>query len=100
MVLPPRDAGCGLRDERGHRLRLRPLNGVAGGDIGQLGAGPFGHRVLRRWRNHPVLCGDGVCAGSRCNASSKLSTGLHLCGHRQELDRHRFAVSNGIGPAR
>src|SRR5258707_593258 len=44
--LPLGGGGRSLRYKAGHRLWLRYVNGVAGRDLGQGGAGPFGHDVL------------------------------------------------------
>ena len=58
---PP--AGRGLLDQVGYDLRLRDMDGVAGGDLADRGAGPVGRGPLGGRPDHPVFGGHEVPAG-------------------------------------
>ena len=57
------DGGRGLLDQVRYDLRLRDIDGVAGGDLADRGAGPVGHGPLGGRRDHPVFGGHEVPAG-------------------------------------
>ena len=52
-----------LLDQVGYDLRLRDIDGVAGGDLADRGAGPVGQGPPGGRRDHPVFGGDEVPAG-------------------------------------
>src|SRR5262249_23347573 len=55
--------GHGLLDQVGYDLRLRDIDGAAGGDLADRGAGPVGHGPPGGRRDHPVFGGDEAPAG-------------------------------------
>src|SRR5262249_48917171 len=52
-----------LLDQVGYDLRLRDIDGAAGGDLADRGAGPVGHGPPGGRRDHPGFGGDEAPAG-------------------------------------